>query len=224
MTLDPFADGLVTTPPLPHTWGLTFTKAGVYPYVCYIHAEAGMIGNITVVPSTVHIPSPMQVMKKTKATIKSLFKKAKPVYAALLSSAPGPVANGDGTFTHHVSAGAFSQGYMFATFVPPSINVGKGDTVIWTLGSPFHTITFLNGMKIPGSLLAETAGVVSINFAIGAPSGASTLTQTGIFSSGILQAPGQSYTLTIGNVTPGTLAYLCTVHASSGMHGKLVVS
>ena len=50
------------------------------------------------------------------------------------------------------------------------------------------------------------------------------LTRTGTYNSGLMNpVPGTTYSLKIGDVTPGPLPYQCQLHDTSGMKGTLVV-
>lgn len=47
------SSGLFVGPPIPapHSYSLTFTKAGTFPYICVLHDIVGMTGSITVAPA-----------------------------------------------------------------------------------------------------------------------------------------------------------------------------
>ncbi len=54
------APGLYVGPPIPapHSYSLTFTKAGTFPYICVLHDVVGMTGSITVAAATGSGPTP----------------------------------------------------------------------------------------------------------------------------------------------------------------------
>jgi len=53
--------------PVVKTWSVTFGDAGLYRYVCILHDQAGMIGEILVMNGTAPAPSPSQIMKPKSA-------------------------------------------------------------------------------------------------------------------------------------------------------------
>ena len=38
-------------PDRPTSFSMTFTKAGIYPYICVVHLNLGMVGTVTVAPA-----------------------------------------------------------------------------------------------------------------------------------------------------------------------------
>lgn len=107
-----------------------------------------------------------------------------------------------------------------------------GDTVIWEMspanGAP-HTVTFLNGEPAPGLFIAipQPSGPPLLYLDPGTLfpyQPGPELTRSGIYNSGVMQPiPGTSYSLVIGDVTPGPEPYLCLLHDESGMKGSLIV-
>jgi hypothetical protein len=73
--------GLYVGPPIPapHSYSLTFTKAGTYPYICVLHDVVGMTGSITVAAAPQPTPNLTQPPTNTQ-----------PVAATAGSSDPGP--------------------------------------------------------------------------------------------------------------------------------------
>jgi plastocyanin len=97
-----------------------------------------------------------------------------------------------------------------AKFQPANIQVPVGTTVTWTNdGNVGHTVTFRNGMKDSGILLAGGKQIVPDTFA-----------QPGMKDSGILLPQGGtvSYTFTSKGIFP----YYCTIHPS--MQGVVTVT
>jgi plastocyanin len=112
-----------------------------------------------------------------------------------------------------------SQAVQVNAFLPRQLTVNVGDTVTWKLGSgEFHTVTFLSGAAAPPLIIVGPNGP-DFNPAAVAPSGGPTYDGTGISSSGLLAAPGSSYTL--GFTKAGTYAFKCLIHA--GMEGTVHV-
>jgi plastocyanin len=114
-------------------------------------------------------------------------------------------------------------------FFPDKLVVSPGDTVIWEMSqynvAP-HTVTFLNGQPEPDLAIAVgEPPLLYINPAVLSPyQPATDLTRDGIYNSGIMNPiPGTTYTLTIGNMTPGLEPYVCQLHDTSGMKGTLTI-
>jgi plastocyanin len=93
-------------------------------------------------------------------------------------------------------------------FYPGIITVNVGDTVKWTVGGNFHTISFMSGQTPPAGGSPESL----------APSGGSEYNGTGFVSSGILPTGG-NYSLKF--TEPGVFSYECLIH--SGMQGIIIV-
>jgi len=98
-------------------------------------------------------------------------------------------------------------------FLPTTLTIYAGDTVVWTQDSPdeVHTITFVpQGMEIP-----EFGSPLSL-----IPTRGHIFNGSGYYNSGPLFG-GQSYNLTF--VTPGIYTYVCLLHDDMGMVGTIIV-
>ncbi len=117
-------------------------------------------------------------------------------------------AQSPATFTVQVGVSSPHGAVQGFGFYPGIITINAGDTVTWVLhSSEPHTVLFTNGAQIaPGSP------------AVMAPSGGSTFSTTGVFSSGLL-FQGQTYSLTFP--TAGVYVYQCGLHPD--MEGAVVV-
>jgi plastocyanin len=167
-----------------------------------------------VVGPSVKIPTPTQIAKLAKLTMKLKLARARVLIGKATSKIPHPVHNADGTTTYTVLIGWAKGQSDLMRFFPRKLVVHPGDTVNFML-SPTndapHTVTFLNGADdIPAILGPTQPGV--------------PLTGTGIFASPLMGAgPGPtSYSFTIGD-TLGDLPYQCVLHDTSGMQGLLKV-
>jgi len=111
------------------------------------------------------------------------------VLFALLISVPGPGQSA-------AAASYMVQMTDAPTFVPASLSIAQGETVIWTNSSvgAFHT---------------STSGT--------AP------TPNGLWDSGPVNLTG-TYTVTFTNFAPGVYPYYCTFHYLAGMTGTLTIT
>jgi plastocyanin len=214
---------------------LTFPNAGEYVYVCLVHGWV-MYGTVIVKPLDESVPSPEQSMAQGNQEMAQALAQVPAVRKAAMDSILPPVDNGDGTMTYHVALG-YGQGQIsLLRFFPGKLAVRPGDTVIWDMtpnSDAPHTVTFLNGEAAP-PLFDVVPPYVYIDPGTLFPDPSypptPVLTRSGFYSSGIIlpgpAGPGGSflsYSLTIGDMTPGPEPYLCLLHDESGMKGTLVV-
>ena len=216
-------------------FSLTFTKAGIYRYICVVHAGENMTGQVIVENASASIPSPLMVSTQGQKELDLLRSQTRPLHTKAVASVTKPEKNADGTTTYHVNVG-FGQGQVhLEAFFPDKINAHPGDTVVWMLSKSDmepHTITFLNGAKEPVLFLPEIQSqgppLIIFNPQVLLPQNASMpLTSKMVFSSGFIDPtmPGShSFTLKIGNNTTGTLQFICLLHDDMNMKGELMVS
>jgi plastocyanin len=216
------------------TFSLTFTRAGSFSYVCLVHGTM-MSGEIDVVNSSVKIPSPSRVNALAEQQIEDAWEKVPAVMAQARKQVIPPTHNPDGTTTYHVVVGYSSGVIDVMRFFPSEVKAHPGDTVVWTLSTADvapHTVTFLNGHPEPGLTLVvqpPTPPLILLNPAVlfSSPNviSGSLLNKKDFFNSGLLSpgTPATSFSIKIGNFT-GSLPYLCMLHDTSGMKGRLVVS
>ena len=119
-----------------------------------------------------------------------------------------------------IVGGASADTSIYANaFFPQTIEIGVGDTVIWTFEG-FHNVAFLSGGVAPQFAVPEgdkTYWNPQMLFAVGGPS----YDGTGYHTSGLPGPDGRlSYTLTF--TKPGRYRYECTIH--SGMRGMVIVT
>jgi plastocyanin len=210
---------------------LTFTEEGTYDYMCLVHGFM-MSGQVVVVGQDVPIPSPNQAMAQGKQQMAEKLAQVPAVVRAAEMQVKPPVMNNDGTVTYHVMIGYNDSQIDLMQFFPDKLVVSPGDTVIWEMSqynvAP-HTVTFLNGEPAPGLVIPvqQQSGppLLYINPATLFPYQPSPeLTRDGIYNSGIMNPiPGTTYSLTIGNMTPGLEHYICLLHDESGMKGTLMI-
>ena len=216
-------------------FSLTFTEAGIYRYICVVHAGENMTGRVMVENASASIPTPRMVSAQGQKELDLLRSQAEPLHAKAVASVVKPEQNADGTTTYHVNVG-FGQGQVhLEAFFPDKIDAHPGDTVVWTLPKNDmepHTITFLNGAKEPELFLPEIQPQgpprIIFNPQVLLPQNMTkALTDQGVYSSGFIDPtmPGShSFTLKIGNNTTGTLQFICLLHDNLNMKGELMVS
>jgi plastocyanin len=215
-------------PGQPTSFDLTFTRAGTYSYLCVVHGQM-MSGTVVVVDASVPIPSPRRVSQDARRQVAQAMKQAPVAIRTARSLVPPPTRNSDGTMTYHIGVG-FSSGQIdLMRFFPGKLVVHPGDTVVWTLNSPPHSITFLNGNAdvefiVPTPQSSGPPLLLLNPQALGPVNAGQPLTGQGVFNSGVLGfgPPPWTFSLKIGNVS-GELPYLCLLHDTSGMVGSLVV-
>jgi plastocyanin len=225
--------GIMSTDPgFSQTFSLTFTKEGVFPYVCYIHGEM-MSGTIEVVGSGVAVPTPALVQSRAKAELQAAWLKVPAVLAKAKAQNVPPIKNPDGTFTHTITVGYESGDVMLMSFFPSHKTVHPGDTVVWKLSSTDtapHTITFYNGAADQSMVMiaqGQSGPVALVNPVVLFPSqsvlDAKPLDNTDFFNSGLLTpGPHDTFSLKVGDIS-GTLSYECILHDKSGMVGSLFI-
>ena len=132
--------------------------------------------------------------------------------ADTVAAAPAPAAAPAGAMqpitgqTHEVKMVGDAQGYRFE---PAEITAKPGDGVKFVFVSQGpHNVAF-----DPATVPPEFKAVMMGNM----PEQQSEL------SGKMLLAPGESYTISLGGVAPGTYEYHCTPHIPMNMKGKIIV-
>ncbi len=206
---------------------LTFTAEGSYDYLCLVHGMM-MSGVVRVVGGDQRVASPWMVRARGLYEIARKMAHVPAVFREARRQIKPPTVNPDGTVTHYVNLG-FGKGQIdLMRFFPKVSLVRPGDTVVWQMtpaSDAPHTVTFLNGTPEP-DLVIPVPPLLYINPAVLFPSPAvpTDLMRTGYYNSGLMDpVPGTTYSLVIGDVTPGPLQYLCQLHDTSGMKGSLFV-
>jgi plastocyanin len=212
---------------------LTFTTEGTFGYVCVVHGFA-MNGEVVVVADDEVVPSPNQALAEGRKQMAEAWSLVPGVVRDAAGQVMQPEMNGDGTMTHTVILGysetvPASYGDVeidLMQFFPDKLTVRPGDTVTFEMSADNiapHTATFLNGAEEPALAVFED-GFLYLNPAVLLPAGGTVLDRSDIFNSGLmLPIPGTSYSLEIGEVSPGLLPFLCLLHDASGMKGELMV-
>lgn len=193
------------------TFAVTFTKAGTYPYFCFLHPN--MTAAITVVESGT-ADTQAQIDARGTAEYTPALAELKALKATLDKPATSTPKQGGGTKFGAVIAGETLGGDVMQ-FFPPSLTVKQGDSIEWTSGvhAP-HTISFGQpNVPIPPDP-TELAAIRP---------GAS-YEGAGFWHSGALGIDwpgGLKWEMTFSKA--GTYEYYCLYHADQGMVGTVVV-
>ena len=215
--------------PASKEFSATFTKPGVYRYVCALHPH--MQGMIEVVSAdAADVPSQAEIDRQAKAEadhLLALIEKARAL-GKTIRSEPGP----NGTTFWFVRAGAFDvsaemRGILF-DFLPKNLTVKAGDTVIWQAVDP-HTITFNPTPPAPEPFIVRARPdgppLLVMNQKVFQPSKpVPVYDPPQYFNSGalgIITAVGTNWALTFDK--PGVYEYICAFHEPMGMKGTITV-
>jgi plastocyanin len=204
-----FNSGLMTTvptggdagplPPVPHYqhYKLTFPHTGRFTYYCLVHGIL-MTGTITVHHKGAPYPhTQAQYTAKARAQAHALLLRGLHLLRTTRQMAG----------RHLVMAGNDDGAVMVMRFLRRTVYVHVGKTITWKnpgMGAP-HTVTFGREPQPP---------------ALFSPSGDPTRFRGGNLNSGIL-LPGATFKVTFKKA--GTYHYVCALHDSLGMRGKVVV-
>lgn len=205
-------------PPNEFSYRLTFTRPGLYGYVCVLHP--GMRGEIEVREANAALPeTPAQARARGQATLPALIGRMNEAKQRVQPAHAGSV--------HAVTAGlgdAFGVSAM--QFLNGDVAVQRGDSVVWTNADPYeiHTVTFAAGGPPPefGEPRPQASGppLIVIPANVVGPAGGESYTGQSYANSGIL-GPGNSYVLRF-DASPGTYEYLCVIHPF--MKGNITVN
>lgn len=216
-----------------YVFSLTFTRTGIFPYVCTVHP--GMSGSVTVLPAGAALAeTPAQAQARGQAELQEALAGLK---AAILPGIQAGHTPGPGGATIHtlVAGVSLASGMSALQFVPAELHVRRGDVVVWSNADPFeiHTVTFLSGAATPAEIeVRPQAGgppLVVFPAHVAGPVGGNVYTGQGYVNSGIF-GPGGSFALTI-DAPPGTYEYICLIHSGAvaeetgapPMKGRIVV-
>jgi plastocyanin len=216
--------------PAEQTYSLTFTKRGVYQYLCLVH-PLWMRGTVTVDAPEAQVESPDTVASRGTAQLADYLAEEQRTLdraSAETRELPGP----DGTAAHRVAVGLTTPYGQVATFVQPSLDIKAGDTVIFESDDrDFHNVVFKGaGEDPPGVRVIVDPGGRGINYSLDRSSAtavdppAAGFDDRTFLSSGTLGIlmPRTTWRLTFDK--PGTYTYTCTIHVLAGMAGVIHVS
>lgn len=210
----------------------TFTKPGVYDYVCIPHIGV-MKARVTVQPKDSVLPheqadyDQMAADQRIKLIAEGKADTAK--YGQATST-----KRSDGTTLWEATVGAGQGQAKVQLMLPQTLEITAGDTVRWVLRSPGepHTVTLVGSDVPPQEPIIEPQvggpPTVRANPQVVFPAGGNVYHGKGYINSGFLgkafNGP-ETYELTFD--TPGEFIYYCVLHGDSkgnGMAGKIKVA
>lgn len=208
------------------TYQLTFTRPGMYPYVCVIHPK--MLGTVEVRAGGAGSESQAQVTQRGEAQTQTLLAKARQQIAqSKVTASAGP--NGSTVYT--VDSGVGDGTVAVMLFLPSYLEIGTGDTVVWEIRDPYtpHTVTFNPALGPPAPQVGPDSPIedqLSFPPIFVVPAGGPTFNGQGFVNSAIFGNPDDpastsSYRLTF--TAPGTFDYVCVLHVPMGMVGTVKV-
>ena len=200
-------------------FSVTFNKLGAYTFVCLIHP--GMKVDVFVLGPGATIPPQNDANSAaTKETIAQGVAAANQAIAQM--KVPAAAKNADGTSTHTVATGpavpfkGSQVGVAVMKFYSPKIQIGVGDTVVWTADTLVpHTVTFIP----PGG---PPAGINPFQTVVPPRQFDGSEYVNGSFG-GLPLFPNTSSKFSLTFPKAGTYSYVCLLHADQGMAGVIVV-
>jgi plastocyanin len=205
------------------TFGLTFTKAGSYGYVCLIHP--GMAGTVVVQDAGGTYPlTQAQIDAQAAEELGAALARAEQHRTGAPRTAK-PTQHANGTTSYTVANGIGGSQASVLRFLPAEVTVKAGDSITWRVQDPYeiHTVTFYDpAAKLPElvEVREQPDGPPRLIVQHGGPEGGTAVQDQRLYGSGIL-GPDQAATFTFPK--PGVYSYVCLVHPGQGMFGKVTV-
>jgi plastocyanin len=181
-------------------------EAGTYTYICLLHKK--QVGTVTVVPPGANRSALTPPPAPSTAS-------ADPVITAWQSNAaayqPTSTRKDDGSTQYKISGGMGDGTAAVMRFLPGTLDIRVGDTVVWenTDADTPHTVTF----GAPQGPIEDTWGNPT------AFDGIAPL-NSGFIGPG--RRGGETFAVTF--TAPGSFSYVCALHTSSSMVGTINVT
>ncbi len=210
------------------TYSLRFPQEGVYSCICMTHL-LGMHGTVVVAPAGSDVPSPASVMADADATRREALDEAVRAQQAREGELRAQAAaNGR---LHPVAVGLDTDRSEVAAFIPASLTIDAGDTVVFTNSDrDFHNVIFApteeDAPQFP--LLSAVPGRRGFRIVINPDAEREIAPPDGfgpgdLASSGMMGAVFARVQWPVTFTTPGRYRFVCTVHTIAGMSGLITV-
>lgn len=210
-------------PEAPAPFTMDFAAAGTYSYSCVIHPS--MVGEITVADAGAEVDTPKDVAERRADETEAWLEEGRAAKAELVDADPVTTKNDDGSTTWTIEMGATTEHTDVLAFAPTPAGIKAGDTVRFlnSSGAP-HTASFFG----TGAEVIQDPTDPRTDAAAPGPS-PQTLSAAGFFNTGLLPPdappgagpPEAQRTFELRVPDAGTYAYVCILHAPSGMTGTL---
>lgn len=199
------------------SYAVSFTKAGVYDYVCILHPM--MRGSVVVLPAGAPIPTAEQQAAVNKGMQMDQDAAAAALIAYYKSQPPSGNAGADGSVTWNVVTGAGLAGFDIEQFFPASLVISEGDSVTFTNKNMYepHFVAFPTSPADAGKFFGAHGPDLGAMFT---PMGGTVVDGAKLVNSGGL-FPGQGVTLSFPKA--GTYHYVCFLHGGNKMEGDVTV-
>jgi plastocyanin len=229
----------VSSPPLVEGQSFTvkFPKAGNYSLICLVHVH--MTGVIHVLAANAALPHDQyfydeQAEKQTRALLSdSDNDKEHHSHQQMVDMLAAKVWHGNGVAAgigEMNSTAAGFQSLSVVRFLHGTITVHVGETVEWSVLDPAlpHTITFGTEPANPGppsanvSFDADGAGHATLKF-VGDSTHSGIIGAVPMNQAGVPQSPPSIPVFRVTFLKAGTYNYICALHDTLGMVGKVIV-
>lgn len=207
----------------PFTFSLSFPKAGSFNYVCAIHPQ--MTGTVDVVDGAAESQAAITARGTTERD--TYLQEGRAAKKTLTETPAKSEKNPDGSTTFTVLMGTTTQHTDILAFSPIRADIKAGDKVVFLndSGAP-HTATFAGTKSLPTNPESPEA------MAAAPGKSPQTLNASDLFNTGWLPPnappgsgpPAAARSFTFNVPTAGTYAYVCLLHAPSGMAGQIVAA
>lgn len=216
--------------PLEEKYKLTFTKGGLYEYLCLVHPFT-MMGTVSVEAPGAQVDSPATVAARGQADLaRYLAAHQDELEAANAVSRTSPSVNG--TSIHRVAVGLTTPYGQLALYVKPVLDIKAGDTVIFLNDDrDFHNVIFKGAQELPSGVGIKPdpdgrGGMIlalSVDSAKGVEPPPEGFDDKTFMSSGSMGVTQSRLSWTLRFDKPGTYVYNCTIHLLPGMAGVINV-
>ncbi len=216
--------------PAEATYKLTFTKPGLYEYLCLVHPFT-MLGTVSVGATDAKVDAPETVAARGQADLaRYIAAEQRKLEEAGAEQRSFPSV-GDSS-VHRIAVGLTTPYGQIATYVKPVLDIEAGDTVIFASDDrDFHNVVFKGSKDLPPGvgLRPDPAGrggfilALSNESAAGVDPPAAGFDDKTFISSGSMGVTQSRLTWTLQFDKPGTYIYNCTIHVLAGMAGVINV-